>query len=161
MKLTLLKTRVENDVVFQLYDNGTVYVKGYQGNGSEIIIPETVEGNPITEIGSWAFRYTKGIKRIHLPASVENIGYEAFPAADRVVDEEYMRKCREEFNRLSHNAVGPRYSIYNREEYESAEMATHMVFYKDVYDFTAIVDAGSYAEEYCRNNQIPYEIRKG
>ena len=45
-----------------------------------------------------------------------------------------------------------------REAFENAQIALSMMEYRNVYAFTAIVKAGSYAEAFCKKNHVPYRI---
>lgn len=143
-----------NDLEFILRENGTVAVCRYLGSGHTVAIPETVQGFPVTEIARDAF-YDAALKQIRIPAGITQIASRVFPSRS-VVDEDAMREAQEYFDsRYGHNSGLPRFCQENREDFESAEMATHMVFYKNEYDICAIVDKGSCAEEYCREKKIP------
>ncbi|RXZ79876.1 hypothetical protein EBB07_21035 [Paenibacillaceae bacterium] len=57
-------------------DENEVSITGYTGRGSAVI-PETIEGLPVTEIGDSAFQ-NKGLTSVVLPGSVTLIGDSAF-----------------------------------------------------------------------------------
>jgi len=148
-----MKTVEVDGMEFILRENGTAAVCRYLRKEQSVAIPETVQGYRVTELGDHAF-YDAALKEIQIPAGVSRIADVVF-LVRREVDADAMDSAREYFdNRYGHNARLPRYRHYDREEFESAEMATHMVFYKDVCDVTAIVDAGSYAEQYCKERDI-------
>lgn len=44
----------------------------------DVVIPDTIEGYPVTEIGEYAFEYCKSITSIVIPDNVVHIGSEAF-----------------------------------------------------------------------------------
>ena len=43
-----------------------------------LVIPETIEGKPVTSIGNDAFRYCESLASVTIPASVTSIGNSAF-----------------------------------------------------------------------------------
>jgi len=58
--------------------DGKVTITGYSGSGGEVVIPDTIEGLPITSIGYGAF-YQKGlVTSVTIPNSVISIETEAF-----------------------------------------------------------------------------------
>ena len=68
-----------NGVTYFLSPDGTYYtVTGYEGTSTEIIIPDTLEGVPVTTIASGAFKGKQRIRSITIPDSVTDIGNEAF-----------------------------------------------------------------------------------
>ncbi len=60
---------------FKIQNNGRIY--DYDGSETEIVIPETVNGIPVTGIDDNAF-YFKGITRVEFPAALNYIGMSAF-----------------------------------------------------------------------------------
>lgn len=59
--------------------DGTYYtVTGYEGTSTEVVIPSTYEGLPVTRIGFGAFAYCSNLTSITIPDSVTSIGYKAF-----------------------------------------------------------------------------------
>ena len=56
---------------------GKVTVIGYTGTATEVVIPSSIEGYPVTKIGSNAFEYCT-FKSITIPDSVTSIGEYAF-----------------------------------------------------------------------------------
>ena len=70
-------------LIFNLINNGTEYeVKGYTGTATEVIIPSTYEGKPVTSIGERAFWYCDSLTSIVIPNSVKAIGDYAFYNCD-------------------------------------------------------------------------------
>lgn len=51
---------------------------GCNTDATEIVIPASINGRPVTSIQGWAFRYCDKLKKISIPDSVTLIGHEAF-----------------------------------------------------------------------------------
>ncbi|MEI6566580.1 MAG: leucine-rich repeat protein, partial [Verrucomicrobiota bacterium] len=58
--------------------NGKLTITGYSGPGGAVVIPSTINGLPVTAIGSMAFRNCANVTRVEIPSSVITIGDEAF-----------------------------------------------------------------------------------
>ena len=59
--------------------NGSSYeVVGYKGSGNTVVIPSTYDGKPVTSVASEAFMDNDDIIYVYLPATVTNIGNNAF-----------------------------------------------------------------------------------
>src|SRR5262245_56401279 len=50
--------------------NGTVVILRFTGTGSEVVIPETIDGLPVTRIGTGAFYGRTNLTRVSIPAGV-------------------------------------------------------------------------------------------
>ena len=60
-------------------DEGRVTITGYTGKDRDVVIPDEIEGLPVTRIGSYAFQYCAlGLTSITLPNSITTIGDRAF-----------------------------------------------------------------------------------
>ena len=55
-----------------------IVITGYTGDGGVVVIPGTIEGFPVVEIGSNAFNGKKSITGVVIPATVTIIGNQAF-----------------------------------------------------------------------------------
>ena len=52
----------------------------------ELVIPDTIEGDPVTSIGEFAFWRNTGLTRVIIPNGVTNIGYEAFSGCNSLTE---------------------------------------------------------------------------
>jgi uncharacterized repeat protein (TIGR02543 family) len=57
---------------------GTVTIDCYIGSGGVVSIPATIDGMPVTSIGSHAFDQRTNLTRVTIPSSVTSIGESAF-----------------------------------------------------------------------------------
>ena len=82
-----LSTRQEKETIEIPVDQGTLYAEisgdeasivSYDGEDTEIRIPDSADGHPVTKIGAGAFYRNKTIVSVTLPDSVREIGDEAF-----------------------------------------------------------------------------------
>ena len=62
---------------------------GIENGVSEIIIPETYRGKPVTAIMSEAFRGLTELEKIFIPASVTEIGQYAFDGCENLEEAEF------------------------------------------------------------------------
>ena len=58
--------------------DGKVTITDYTGSATELEIPSTIEGCPVTVIGDAAFEYCQELESITIPESVTDIGSRAF-----------------------------------------------------------------------------------
>lgn len=63
-----------------------VRITRFQGLGSQVEVPELIEGLPVTVIDRKAFLSKKNLRRISLPVSVEEIGDWAFAYCDHLTE---------------------------------------------------------------------------
>ena len=66
-----------NDFVYEI-DDGKVTITGYKGNSGDVVIPDEIDGLPVTRIGSYAFQYDSNLTSITLGNSITTIGEYAF-----------------------------------------------------------------------------------
>ncbi len=82
-ELSALSASAEDDVsdnfTYSVNDEGTaVTITKWIGSGSEVVVPETIEGIPVTAIGSWAFAQNEDITSVKLPDTITEIENNAF-----------------------------------------------------------------------------------
>src|SRR4030095_4525524 len=59
-------------------ENGTITITGYTGPGGAVVVPDTIDGRPVTSIGYHAFAFNASLTSVTIPNSVINIGNAAF-----------------------------------------------------------------------------------
>ena len=55
-------------------NNGTITIIGYAGPGGAVTIPDTINGCPVTAIGTNAFYDCFSLTRVTIPSNVTGIG---------------------------------------------------------------------------------------
>ena len=68
---------LDNGLLYEVYDDH-VEITGYTGEPTEIVIPETIEGLPVTVIGERAFAYCETLTSVDFGSSITSIGAYAF-----------------------------------------------------------------------------------
>lgn len=66
---------VEGDFGF---DSSTGTITSYSGGGGDVVIPPTINGDPVTAIESFSFQNNTTITSLSIPSSVKTIGDRAF-----------------------------------------------------------------------------------
>ena len=56
----------------------SVTITGYTGNEASVVIPNEIEGKPVTAIGKAAFFNCGNLTSIEIPEGIESIGVQAF-----------------------------------------------------------------------------------
>jgi len=66
-------------------DNVSITITGYTGAGGAVVVPNTIKGYAVTNIGNSAFNGITTITSVTIPASVTNIGVGAFESCTNLV----------------------------------------------------------------------------
>ena len=96
------------DFRYWVKSNQVTIVKWLNKNKSEAIIPETIEGKPVTTIADQAFYKTREVKKVVIPDSVTLIGDGAFIKCDfqynKKDDLNYLGNSKNPYLYLAENA---------------------------------------------------------
>lgn len=63
---------------YEVSKNGTVTITGYTGPDTEVVVPEEIEGLPVTAFTQETFSYNRKIRLVELPVGITEIPAEAF-----------------------------------------------------------------------------------
>ena len=63
---------------YTVNSDGTATITGYSKKSGDLIIPNTVDGKTVTEIGDYAFERKTGYQSVTIPGTVKTIGFCAF-----------------------------------------------------------------------------------
>ena len=160
---------------FERSEDGTLQINGYSGSAETVVIPDNIYGYPVTSIRGTAFMSTEGMKHVvipegvtaiyaqsfaenreletvQLPDTLEMIGYSAF---------EYCTGLKELVIPEGVNFIGTD-AFWGCENLTSLvfpasleEIEEGGIFDNDTRDSVLItVTEGSYAEQYCRENEL-------
>ena len=66
-----------NDFEYEI-DDSKVVITDYTGAGGDVVVPDMIDGLPVTTIGESAFSGCTGLTSITLPNSITSIGSKAF-----------------------------------------------------------------------------------
>lgn len=89
------------EIGFRMQDGELSYIKnedyimvtGYTGTSSELIIPEHIEGLPVTHIAKKAFLSKKYLRTVSLPNSLEEVGGWCFAYCYNLEQIKFPKKC--------------------------------------------------------------------
>ena len=73
--------REKDEFVFEINDDGTAVLAEYHGEGGHVQVPDSYEGMPVAEIGSFAFGHKLSVTSVTLPETVKKIDKYAFVGA--------------------------------------------------------------------------------
>lgn len=76
---------IEGDYIYSV-TNGNVTIKDYLGSDTKLVIPSTIAGKPVTEIGPMAFWMDDNMTSVVIPEGVTTIGKEAFSGNDNLAN---------------------------------------------------------------------------
>lgn len=67
-----------DELTYTMSENGEITVTGYTGAELVVVLPDSIDGIPVTAIGEAAFEGMGNLKAIYIPDSVSAIGFGAF-----------------------------------------------------------------------------------
>ena len=68
----------ENGYEYAVLSDGTISITGYSGTDTNIVIPDTISGKKVSEIGEYAFLKNDKIENVTVPKSVTSLQYGSF-----------------------------------------------------------------------------------
>ena len=77
---------VPGDYGYDTLDDGSVEITSYDGADTELVIPSTLDGRPVTAIGKGTFAMRFKLTRVTLPEGLSSIGESAFQGCIGLTD---------------------------------------------------------------------------
>jgi len=146
---------------YEVQYNDTVLITNYNGSAAEVVIPETIEGKPVTRIDSSAFSYNDSIERVVLPAQAYNVGSYCFEGCSNLREVVFP----DSFKTISYCAFFDCPSLKSMTIPDTVYVIDSYALgygYDEDWnrikydDFTICGYAGTAAEEYALNNDINF-----
>ena len=75
--VNMIKELKFGDFTYEIAEDGIVIV-AYTGSAADVVVPETIDGQPVVKIGDSAFEGNATLKSIDLPDTITVIGKAAF-----------------------------------------------------------------------------------
>lgn len=157
---------------FEVREDGTAELIRYTQNVIRLVIPAKIRGYPVKRIGRYfAQKYqgsvgaNKDLKEVVIADGVEEIDYQAFgacwylkwveiPASVTQIDPAVFCGSNQQL------VFDERYARASTDYHAWREMGEDVHDpYRRVDTTQAIVIAGSYAEQFCKEREIPYTVK--
>ena len=68
-----VKTAPTESFQYEVIENGSVRLTAYTGAGGAVILPDTIEGKPVTALGEGLFKNSESLTALSIPESVTSI----------------------------------------------------------------------------------------
>ena len=77
---------ISGDFGYEILDDGTAEITGYNGEATELEIPSALDGYTVTSIGDHTFHNYESLTSVTIPDSVTSIGWYAFSCCRNLTD---------------------------------------------------------------------------
>lgn len=156
-------------------EDGTIRIDGYVGNEETVVIPDNVFGFPVTSIRDTAFMSVDGLKHVVIPHGVTFIGYQAFSYDNELESVELPDTLQTlEYSafmfspKLKEIVIPEGVTFLDSDTFLGCESLERVVLPESleavdetgVFDYQTqdlihfVITEGSFAEDYCRENQL-------
>lgn len=142
------------------YWNNSVTITGFDENyNGAFVIPETINGYPVTEIESYAFYNCSNLTSITIPNSISRIWASAFSGCDNLSEvhiSDISAWCNIKFSDLDSNPISCGYfGDYYRKLFLNGSLVTDIVIPDSI---TAIGDYAFYGYSELKSVEIPDSV---
>lgn len=95
--------KIKRYLGLEYYENadGTLTICGYSGKDGTVVIPETISGSTVTEIGAFAFYDNAAVASVTIPDSVVSIGEQAFTNCYNLMEVHLPKTSLQEIGRYA------------------------------------------------------------
>ena len=171
------------DFSYTINENNEITITSYRGSLSSLDIPSVIDGKTVTTIGEEAFYFCDSLTSITIPNSVTTIGDEAFPNCESLTNIEISEKNKtfavidnilyDKKEKMLHTCFSKKTNVVipngilkiNNSAFSSCESLTSITIpnsvttigYSNFSNCKSLIiqcNAGSYAEKYCKKNNI-------
>ena len=77
-QLEQMQTCTTQDWIYTLLDDGSAMVMRYEGEASDLTVPEALDGHPVTAIGSFCLAAPQTLQTVTLPGTITVLKTDAF-----------------------------------------------------------------------------------
>ena len=74
---------ITDNLIWEHTENG-ITILGTNRDITDLVVPETIDGSPVTEIGYQAFKNLNSLRTVQLPSTLVSVGMDAFKGASGV-----------------------------------------------------------------------------
>jgi acetyl esterase/lipase len=99
---------------FVYSDHGsTITITGYTGSGGAVVIPGTINNEPVVAVGNNAFHGRTGLTNVSIPTSVTSIGNDAFRDCTGLINVYFEGNAPASFGRNVFTSASPGFLVYH------------------------------------------------
>ena len=102
------QTRTIWSYTFEVLEDGSARIIAYRGTDIELVIPDELDGYPVTEIGDGVFQLKQKLTSVVIPEGVVSIGLRAFSSCDGITSMTLPKTLKSIGNRAFSNCKGLR-----------------------------------------------------